>query len=186
MKHIFCTFLLVFILVSCENSNQIKEIEMLTYFTDARDFEIYSITDKNGFTQTLFKSQTSKKYVDNYQSRIGKSLIDSIISICKNADNESFKFIAQKKMWYCGNWHSVQVTYENGEKIIFKYPYANNKNKQFIPFQSLNKQIQKDSLLATRLDIGQLGWLYIKQEDLSNYTFKKDSIEMKKYIEEHK
>ncbi|PJJ10239.1 hypothetical protein CLU83_3638 [Flavobacterium sp. 1] len=74
-------------------------------------------------------------------------------------------------MWYCGDWHSVKVTYENGENLIFTYPFSNNQNKQFIPFESLTRQIQNDSLLATRLNIGQLGHLYIKQGDLSNLIF---------------
>lgn len=185
MKQLLLTFLLFFISVCCENSNQIKEIEILTYYSNAKDFQIYSSTGKNGFTQTLFKSKTSKEYIDNYQLRIRKSLMDSITKVCENADNQSFKFISKRKVWYCGYWHTVKITFENGKIIIFKYPYANNENMDFLPFQSLTEQIQNDSLVATRLNIGELGSIYSKQEDLSNYTFKEDSIEMKKYLKTH-
>ena len=186
MKQLLCIFSIIFILVSCKSSNQVEEIEMLTYYSNAKDFEIYSTTSNNGFTQTLSKSRTSKQYVDNYQSRIRKSLIDSILKVCKKANDQSFKFKASKKMWYCGYWHTVQITYENGKKIRFKYPFANNENKQFIPFQSLFHQIIKDSLRAARLNIGQIGGLYIKQEELSKITFKEDSIWAREYRERHK
>ena len=173
MKQLFC--LLFLIMISCQDSHQIKEIEILTYFTNARDFRVYSTTNKSGFTQTLFKPESSQ-YIDHCQSRIPKSLIDSIVSICKDGKDENFIFKSKKNIIYCGYWHSVRVTYENGEKLMFAYPYANEQNKQFFPFQSLSKQIQNDSLKATRIDIGQLGRLYLKQEDLSKVTFEKDSI----------
>ncbi|MEO8238390.1 MAG: hypothetical protein ABI576_09795 [Flavobacterium sp.] len=161
MKQLFYLLLPFLILISCKNSNQIKEIEILTYFNNARDFKIYSNTDNAGFTQTLYKSEASEN-VDNYQTRIRKSIMDSIMNVCKNATDDNFIFKESKNMWYCGNWHSVKVTLENGEKLIFKYPYVNKQNKQFIAFQSLSNQIRNDSLHATRLNIGQLGALYIK------------------------
>lgn len=182
MKHFL--ILLCILLMSCQNSNEIKEIEILTYFNNARHFEIYSNTTKNGFTQTLFKSQTSN-FVDNYQTRINKRLMDSIVVICKNKTNTDFVFKTSKKIWYCGYWHKVQITYENGKTLNFTYPYSNNANKQFIPFQLLSEQIKKDSLHATRLNIGQLGSLYLKQEDFSNAIFKEDSLFIQKKIAEY-
>ena len=177
MKELFC--ILFLFLISCNNSNEIKEVEILTYFTSAREFKIYSTTDKSGFTQTLFRNQESS-YIDNCQTRIRKSLMDSIVNICKNKKNENFIFKSSKRIWYCGNRHAVKVTYENGEELMFSFPFANNENKPFIPFQSLLNQIQNDSLNATRLDIGQYGKLKIKQEDLSNVIFKKDFMYWKK------
>lgn len=186
MKKLFCIFLLILILISCKNSNPIKEIETLTYFTNAKDFQIFSTTNKNGVTQVIFKSENSKEYSANYQFKINKGLLDSLISISKNANSGSFKFKVPEKIWYCGYWHIVQITYENGEKIKFKYPFVNKDNKQFVPFESIIKQIKIDSLHATRLSVGKLDALYIKQEVLSKKTFKEDSIEIIKIIEKYK
>jgi hypothetical protein len=178
MKELFCVLFLF--LISCNNSAEIKEIEILTYFNSAREFEIYSTTDKSGFTQTLFRNQESN-YIINCQSRIRISLMDSIVNICRNKKNEDFAFKSSKYLWYCGCWHYVKVTYENGDHLMFRFPFANDENKQFFPFQSLSNQIQNDSVNATRLDFGQYGNLKIKQEDLSNLIFKKDSIRNAKY-----
>jgi len=185
MKRLFCLLLLFLFLIGCEDSNQVKEIEILTYFNNARNFQIYSTTGKEGFTQTLFKSETSGN-VDNYQTRIRKSLMDSIKNICKDASENDFIFKSSKHVWYCGEWHSVKITFENEKTILFKYPYANHENKQFSPFQSLSKQILNDSLLATRLNIGQLSGLYTKQEDLSDLTFRRDSIYIANYVKGNK
>jgi len=178
MKQLF--FILFLFLISCKNSKEIKEVEILTYFTNAREFEIYSSTEKSGFTQTLFRNQETK-YIDNCQLRIRKSLMDSIVKICENKKDENFIFKSSKRIWYCENRHAVRITFENGEKLMFIFPFANTENKQFFPFQSLLKQIQNDSLNATRINIGQYGKLKIKQEDISNITFKKDSIQNAKY-----
>jgi len=180
MKRLFYFISLIFF-ISCQNSDKIQEIEILTYFTNARDFQIYSTTDENGFTNVLFKSPESN-LLDNCQTRINKSLIDSIEKICKGKTADNFIFKSSKRIWYCGNWQSVKVTFENGKNLIFKYPFANNENKQFLPFQSLSTQIQHDSLSATRLNLGQFGKLSVKQEDLSNYTFKEDSIFNQKHF----
>ena len=177
MKKLLC--LLFLFLISCNNSNEVKEIEILTYFTNARNFRAYSTIAKNGFTQTLFKNEESS-YLDNCQSRIRKSLIDSILNVCRDSNDEDFIIKNPKKYLDCYH-HSIRVTYENGKKIEFIFTCFNKENKQFIPFQYLSNQIQNDSLNATRLDIGQYGKLKIKQEDLSNLIFKKDSIRNAKY-----
>lgn len=98
----------------------------------------------------------------------------SILKICKNKKEENFIFKSSKRIWYYGNWHTMKITFENGEKLMFICPYANEENKQFFSFQSLLNQIQNDSLNASRLDVGQYGKLKIKQQDISNLTFKKD------------
>ncbi len=183
MKQLF--YIIAFLLsISCQNSNQIKEIEVLTYFTNARNFEIYSSTDKTGFTQILFKKFESD-HLDNCQTKIDKSTIDSIEKLCNGKTAKDFMFKRSKKLWYCGNYKSVRITFENGEKLIFKYPFANDENKQFLPFQSLCNQVKHDSVSATRLNLGQLGQLCIKQEDLSNYNFKEDSIYMQNFLKKH-
>jgi len=184
MKRIFWLISLS-ILISCESSNQLKEIEILTYYNSARSFIIYSNIDKNGFTEILFKPEESEN-IDYCQIRIRKSLMDSIVNICKNKNDEDFTFKSSKRIWYCGLWHSVKITYENGKTIIFKYPYANNENKQFFPFQSLSKQIQNDSLQATRLNLGKYGKISIKQKDFSDIIFRKDSIFNVNYIKKRK
>lgn len=178
MKKLFC--LLFLCLIGCNNSNEVKEIEILTYFSNARSFRVYSTIDKNGFTQTLFKTEESS-YIDNCQSRIRKSLIDSIINVCKDKNDEDFIIKNQKKYVLDSYHHSVRITYENGKEIEFIFTTFNEENKQFIPFQSLSNQIQNDSLNSTRIEIGQYGKLKIKQEDISNITFKKDSIQNAKY-----
>lgn len=184
-KKIFYFLLSVFCLISCKNANQVKEIEILTYFNNARNFSIYSNIDKNGYTETLFKSETSNK-IDNCQIRVSKSLMDSIITICENKSEKDFIFKSSKQIWYCGFWHSVKVSYENGKTIIFKYPYANKENKQFLPFQSLSNQIQKDSLKAMRLNLGQLGEMINKQQNFSDISFQKDSIFIANYLKKRK
>ena len=119
MKKIF--YLLSFcFLISCENSNQLKEIEVLTYYNNARDFIVYSNIDKNGFTEVLFKPEESKN-IDNCQIQIRKSLMDSIVKICNNKSDKDFAFKTSKRIWYCGLWHSVRITYKNGKTQIFKY-----------------------------------------------------------------
>ena len=183
MKRLLCILLAFQFLMSCKNSNEIKEIEILTYYNNARDFRAYSTTQKSGFTQILFKSNEDQDYC---QTRIRKSIMDSIISICKNKNDNDFIFKKSKSILYCGYRHSIRVTYENGKKLSFIYPYTDTKNKQFIPFKALSNQIQNDSLNATRLDIGQFGNLHFKQEDLSNLTFKKDSIIDLNYIKRNK
>lgn len=180
MKKLFC--LLFLSLIGCNNSNEVKEIEILTYFSNARNFRVYSTIDKSGFTQTLFKTEESS-YLDNCQSRIRKSLIDSIINVCRNRNDEDFIIKNPKRHILDSYSHSVRITYENGKKIEFISSSFNMEEyKQFIPFKSLSNQIQKDSLIATRLDIGQLGHLYIKQRDFSNLTFAKDSIQFINYM----
>ena len=185
MKKILANCIVLFFLIGCTNSNQVKEIEILTYFNSAKDYQMYASIEKSGFTQTLFHNETSH-HIDNCQSRIRKSLMDSLLSVCKNKKEKDFNFKSTKRILYCGNWHSVKITFENGGKIMFKYPFANKENKQFFPFESLLNQIQKDSLQATRLNIGQLGQLYLKQKELSNVTFKKDSIFNLQFIKKRK
>ncbi|WP_281635815.1 hypothetical protein [Flavobacterium marginilacus] len=181
LSRMFCILLSSLFLISCENSTQIKEIEILTYFDNARDFQTYSSINKNGFAETLFKSETSKK-IDNCQMRIRKSLLDSIIAICKNKNDEDFIFKNSKQILYCGLSKNIRITYENRKTITFAYPSANNENKQFFLFQSLLKQIQNDSLKATRLNLNQIGKICTKQEEFSNIIFKKDSIFLMNYL----
>lgn len=178
MKQLF--FIIFLFFISCNTSNEVKEIEILTYFSNAKKFSVYSTIDKNGFTQSLFKKEESS-YIDNCQSRIRKSLIDSIINVCRDKNDEDFIIKNPKKYIFDSYHHSVRITYENGKKIEFIFSSFNEENKQFIPFQSLSNQIQSDSLNSTHLEIGQYGNLKIKQEDLSNITIKKDSIQNAKY-----
>jgi len=177
-------FLLFFVfLTGCKGSTEIKEVEILTYFTNAKEFQLYSSTGKNGFTQTLFRSH--KDSIDNFQTRISKELMDSISAVCRNKNEKDFVFKSTKKMWYCGNWKMVRITYENDEKLVFKFPYGNAQNKQFLPFESLSRQVRNDSLTATRLNIGQLDAVYTKQKSLSDYAFKEDSVYIHKLLEKY-
>ncbi|MGX7668746.1 hypothetical protein [Flavobacterium pedocola] len=173
MKPLFC--LVFLILFSCTDSNQVKDIELLIYFDDPKDFQVYSTINTTGLAQTLYKSEKSKS-IDNCQSQIRKTLMDSIMRTCENKNEADFVFKASKYTWYCGNWHSVRITYENGKNIVFRYPYANSENKQFLPFQALSEQIQKDTLSANRSKIGQLSNIHTKQEKFSAITFEKDSL----------
>ena len=180
MKRIFLLFSMLFVLFSCNNSNEIEKIETLSYFTNARNFKLYSITYSNGFTEALHKSELGK--IDNYQTNIRNSLIDSIKKICRNKCDENFIFKKPKDIWYCGDLHSVKITFKNGKNLFFNYPFANEQNRQFIPFLSLFREIRKDSLQATRIDIGQIGNLILNQEKMSELAFKNDSIFYLKYF----
>jgi hypothetical protein len=180
MNRNFSILLILILLISCKKSNQITEIELLTYFSNAKDFKIYSNVDKNGFAKTLYKSVTSDS-VDYYQSRIDKSLIDTINVLCNDKTNQDFEFKLSKNVWYDCDWHIIKITYDSGEKLEFRYPYSNDINKQFIPFEKITKQIQRDSLSGVRLFNDKLGYLYLKQRELSESTFKKDSVRNKKY-----
>ena len=162
---LFISFVFLF---SCNNSNEIKEIETSTFFFPDKTI-IYSTTDKKGFTQTLLKTEITD-YVKHFESKISEDLIDSIVSICENKKNKDFIFKSIKEFSYAGNWHSVRITYENGKEIFFMYPYANDENKQLIPFQSLSRKIEKDSINAKRKSIAQLPQLITKRLNLSNFT----------------
>jgi hypothetical protein len=79
---------------------------------------------------------------------------------------------------YDGFLKSVQITYNDGEKLDFQYPYADSMNLQFKLFEEVLKQIRKDSLTGNRI-FNRSGYLYSKQKELSNLTFNKDSIKYK-------
>ncbi|UPQ80696.1 hypothetical protein M0M57_07605 [Flavobacterium azooxidireducens] len=178
MSRLVC--LLLIMLVSC-NSNQIKEIEVLSYYDQARNYEIYSSIDVNGFAQVLSKNELSNR-IDNYQTTIRKSLMDSILNECQTITDESFHFKPSKKIWYCGLNHTVRITYKDGNKYDFQYLYPYEGNKQFIPFQLLFMQIRSDSLNASRLNSGQQGKLFLKQNNLSLFSTTQDSIKNLKYL----
>jgi hypothetical protein len=181
LRQFLYLFIFLFLLISCNESKEIREIEILNYYNSATEFTSYSVTDKTGFTQVIFKKEGEDNF-DNFNTKIPESLIDSISSITENKLEIDFKFKETKRLLYCGENHMVKNTYNNGKILKFKYPYANLKNPQFYPFQSLNRKIKKDSLNATRVNIGQFGKLQDKQKVLSIEAYKNDSIFNLKFL----
>ncbi|RZJ71785.1 hypothetical protein [Flavobacterium sp.] len=172
MGKLLCIFVLIFI--GCQKSKTVERIEVLSYFNNAKDFKIYATSDKMGKTEVLFKSKTSDS-VDNFHMKIAKTVWDSVVHESENWNPQKSKFANPDKFWYCGDRHGIAITYSDGQKLYFQYPFVDKHNKQFKAFQRIFNQIQRDSAKAQRWNFASVGKIHLEQKEMSAHFFKVDS-----------
>jgi len=177
MKNIVKIIFLFIFLVGCTRSKSISEIEILTYFNNAKHIQIYSSINPNGYAETIYKSDLTG-YLDSYHSKIDKNMMEAVFKLCDSVNSKDFKFKQSKKILYDGYLKSIQITYDNGEKFDFQFSGISEINIQFKIFEDIYKQIINDSLIGNRAN-NRTRYLLKKQVELSNLTYKKDSINHK-------